>query len=164
MQNEIVQIFVQTGCGTLPPPGASRLDSYSASTIGRTATASAHYAVLPVESETEHVDRERERLHDIFSVMSAAPKRVSATEARQSLAELVRWTSETQRPIIIGNHGKPEAVLISFSTFERVLKSLARVVLGVHRRRSSLTRRAEELLENDAVALNRRLRERAALS
>src|SRR3982074_2265144 len=110
MQNEIVQIFVQTGCGTLPPPGASRLDSYSASTIGRTATASAHYAVLPVESETEHVDRERERLPAIFSVMSAAPKRVSATEARQSLAELVRWTSETQRPIIIGNHGKPEAV------------------------------------------------------
>ena len=161
MQYENVQMFVQSSCGTLPPPGAYRLVSFSASTVGSTVTASAHYGVA-VDAKHGQADCQPERLHEVFSILSAEPKRVSATEARQSLADLVRWSSETQRPVIIGNHGKPEAVLISFRTFERVLKSLARVVLGFHRRRSSLTQRAEHLLESDAIALSRKLRGRAA--
>lgn len=102
----------------------------------------------------------RERLHEVFRLLTQEPGRVSSTELRQRFAELSQWSAETQRPIVVTNHGKNELIILPYSLFQRVLKGIAREVLGFRSRRSQLSDRAEEILEAEAESINRRLRQR----
>jgi prevent-host-death family protein len=102
----------------------------------------------------------RERLHEVFRLLTQEPGRVTSTEARQRLAELSQWSAETQRPVLVTNHGKNELIILPYSLFQRVLKGIAREVLGFRSRRSHLSDRAEEILEAEAESINKRLRKR----
>lgn len=102
----------------------------------------------------------RERLHEVFRLLTQEPGRVTSTEARQRFAELSEWSAQNQRPVLVTNHGRNELVILPFSLFQRVLKGIAREILGFRSRRSYLSDRAEEILEGEAESINQRLRQR----
>ena len=102
----------------------------------------------------------RDRLHEVFRLLTQEPGRVTSTEARQRFAELSQWSAESQRPVLVTNHGRNELIILPFSLFQRILKGIAREVLGVRSRRSHLSDRAEEILEAEAESINKRLRQR----
>ncbi len=116
--------------------------------------------VPTLQVETHEVEGEqiRERLHEVFRLLAREPIRVSSTDARQDFAELIRRADETNRPVLIANHGKPEALLLSFGVFQKIVKGLARQVLALRRRRSVLSDRAAELIDAEMDAINARLR------
>jgi prevent-host-death family protein len=47
-------------------------------------------------------------------------KRVSATEARIHLGEVMRYVVERNEPVIVERAGRPEAVVISFEEYQRL--------------------------------------------
>lgn len=99
-------------------------------------------------------------IRPLFQVLAAAPLRVPASDLRSRFAELIDWATETKRPIVITNHGKPEAVLVSFPVFDHVIKGLAKVITGLGRRH--YVDRTEEVIESETQALSRRLRQRGS--
>jgi len=104
----------------------------------------------------------RRTLHDIFRAVTRKPCRVSSTEVRQHFSGAMEWVAETDRPLIVTNHGKPEAVVLSFDVFERLAKGIARVVLALGNRRSGVSEQAENVLEEEGAALARRFRQGGA--
>jgi prevent-host-death family protein len=104
---------------------------------------------------------ERRRLHAMFRALAREPRRVPVAEFRTNLADVLAWSAESQRPVVLTAHGRPQAVLLSPGLFERVLKSLAREVLGLRSRRSHLAVQAEDVLAEEASAVTARLRGRA---
>jgi prevent-host-death family protein len=47
-------------------------------------------------------------------------KRISATEARIHLGEVMRYVVERREPVIVERTGRPEAVIISFEEYQRL--------------------------------------------
>ena len=47
-------------------------------------------------------------------------RRVSATEARIHLGELMRWATERDEPIIVQRGGEPHVALLSIAEYERL--------------------------------------------
>lgn len=101
----------------------------------------------------------RRILHDLFRVVTRKPQRVPSTEVRQHFSDALEWVSETDRPLIVTNHGRPEAVILSFGVFERMAKGVAQAVLALGSKRSGLSEQAEDLLEEEGAALARRFRQ-----
>ena len=110
------------------------------------------------DAQTDRV-RARRTLHDVFRAVSRRPRRVPSTEVRQHFSSALEWVSDTDRPLVVTNHGKPEAVILSFDAFERMAKGIAQAVLGLGGRRSGLTQQAEDVLEEEGAALARRFRQ-----
>jgi len=68
---------------------------------------------------------------------------VTSTEAKSSLGELLRWTSENNEGVIIKHYGEPAAALISYEDFKHLqnLKSATakrRFALGLRMMRASM--------------------------
>jgi prevent-host-death family protein len=103
----------------------------------------------------------RRRLHGLFQALGRTPRRIAVAEFRTNLSEVIAWAAEAERPIVVTSHGRPQAVVLSFQLFERILKGLALEVIGLRRRRSALSAQAEDVLVGEAAALNARLRGRA---
>src|SRR5438477_2351505 len=78
---------------------------------------------------------ERRRLHAMFRALAREPRRMPVAEFRTNLADVIAWSAEAERPVVLTAHGRPQAVLLSLGLFERVLKGLAREVLGLRSRR-----------------------------
>lgn len=98
-------------------------------------------------------------LHDVFRAVTRKPRSVPWTEVRQHLSSALEWVDETDRPLIVTNHGKPEVVVLSFSAFEQMAKGIARAVLALGSRRSDLNRQAEDVPEEEGATLARRFRQ-----
>ena len=47
-------------------------------------------------------------------------RKVSATDARIHLGELMRWTVERQKPVVVERSGKPYVVVLSVRAYERL--------------------------------------------
>ncbi len=115
--------------------------------------------VVTVGGEVERDLRDtRLGLHDIFRLLTAQPARMTASEMRRDYAQIVEWSETTGRPVFITNHGRPEAVLLSFGLYGRVLKTISRIGLRLSGKRSRLAQKAEELIEAETKALSVRLR------
>jgi prevent-host-death family protein len=97
-------------------------------------------------------------LHDIFRLLTAQPARMTASEMRREYAQIVEWSETTGRPVFITNHGRPEAVLLSFGLYGRVLKAISRIGLRLSGKRSRLAQKADDLIEAETKALSGRLR------
>lgn len=104
----------------------------------------------------------RRTLHSIFRAVTRQARRVPSTEVRQHFSGAVEWVAETDRPLIVTNHGKPEAVVLSYDVFERLAKGIAQAVLALESRQSSLRQDAEDVLEEEGAALARRFRQSGA--
>lgn len=163
---ETVQFSVQYRVGYQPmtrfPIGAGNFFNLTAVPTAEPRQISEVVWLFPVTAPTSGMGVARNRLHDIFRLLTADPRRVPASEARRDFAELINWSAQAGRPAIITNHGKPEVVVLSFALFERIVKSLARVVLGFRARGFRAGDTAQDIVEAEAIALSRRLRERVA--
>lgn len=115
-------------------------------------------AVNHLEASTDMAGARR-TLGDVFRAVTRKPRSVSSTEVRQHFSGALEWVSETDRPLIVTNHGKPEAVILSFSAFEQMAKGIARAVLALGSRRSGLSQQAEDILEEEGADLARRFRQ-----
>lgn len=125
----------------------------------RAAGASVSLITVVVAEDLGRTTAARGRVHDIFGWLTAQPARVPATDIRRDYAHLVEWSEATGRPVFITNHGRPEAVLMSFGLYGRILKSIARIASGLGGRRPRLAEKAEELIEAETKALSKRLRQ-----
>jgi prevent-host-death family protein len=101
----------------------------------------------------------RRTLGEVFRAVTRKPRSVPSTEVRQHFSGALEWVSETDRPLIVMNHGKPEAVILSFGAFERLAKGIAQAVLALGSKRSGLSQQAEDVLEEEGAALARRFRQ-----
>jgi prevent-host-death family protein len=156
-----MQKFVQFPQPTPTPSGALFPDweTFTAPVEGRFAS-----QVLPTFVTVQlavagpQVAETRERLHEIFRTLTRQPRRTPATEVRQRFSDIVTWTNESNRPVMITNHGKPEAIILSYETFERLVRGLAHAVLTLGKSQSPVRVLAEDILEEEGAALSRRLR------
>lgn len=110
------------------------------------------------EASTDVVGARR-TLHDVFRAATRKPRSVPSTEVRQRFSGALAWVSESDRPLIVTNHGKPEAVILSFSAFERMTKGIAQAVLALGSKGPGVSRQAEDVLEEEGATLARRFRE-----
>ncbi len=114
---------------------------------------------IGAESEIRQAAAARRGLHEIFRWLTAQPARVPATDIRRDYAHLVEWSERTGRPVFVTNHGRPEAVLLSFGLYGRILKSIARIASSLASRRPRFVEKADELIEAETKALSKRLRQ-----
>jgi prevent-host-death family protein len=49
------------------------------------------------------------------------PKTISASEAKTRFGEMVAWAQDNQDDIIVESRGRPNAVIISFEEYQRIL-------------------------------------------
>ena len=158
-QMEHVQKFVHL---PLPPGGATGgqggLLGVAGAAVAGQWSLTGHWVQLGGEVEA---NQGRRRLHAIFQTLGRQPRRMSVAEFRGNLAEVVTWAVETERPVLLTSHGRPQAILLSFNVFRRTLKALAHEVLSLRSRRTAVAAQAEDVLADEAAALNARLRGRA---
>jgi len=116
--------------------------------------------VITVGGESElAVADVRQRLHAVFRLLTAEPARITASEMRRDYAQVVEWSESSGRPIFVTNHGRPEAVLLSFGLYGRTLRAISRIGLRLGGNRSRIADKAEELIEAETKDLSRRLRQ-----
>lgn len=88
------------------------------------------------------------------------PKSVSTREAKNNLSALIAWAREHSDAVVVENHGKPAAVLVSATQYEKMqaaaekqrraeaLEALRRLRDEVAERNADLTpQQADELAE-----------------
>lgn len=157
---EHVQNFVHV---PIPPPAAAEGRGRTLGTAGVAVAGqlslTGHWVQL--ESGGAEATQGRRRLHALFQTLGRQPRHMSVAEFRGNLAEVVTWAVETERPVLLTSHGRPQAILLSFNVFRRTLKALAHEVLSLRSRRSAVAAQAEDVLADEAAALNARLRGRA---
>jgi len=121
--------------------------------------AAPYYAVaFTLEVTPTNTAAVRRRLHEAFQILAQPPRRVSISEMRQEFAAVIEWSAESGRPVIISNHGKPQAVLLSFAVFEQALRRLAKEVLTFGSRRSAARVKAADVVDSELTAITKRLR------
>jgi prevent-host-death family protein len=109
------------------------------------------------ESELTLVEA-RQKLHEVFRLFTAEPARITASEMRRDYAQIVSWSESSGRPIFVTNHGRPEAVVLSFRLYGRALRAISRIGLRLGGKRSRIADKTEEVIEAETKALSKRLR------
>jgi prevent-host-death family protein len=116
--------------------------------------------VITVGGESElTVAEARQKLHEVFRRLTAEPTRITASEMRRDYAQIVAWSESSGRPIFVTNHGRPEAVVLSFGLYGRALRAISRIGLRLGGKRSRLADKTEELIEAETRDLSKRLRQ-----
>ena len=49
------------------------------------------------------------------------PRTVSASEAKNELGGIMAWARENKDDVVIDNRGQPNAVLVSFEEYQKIL-------------------------------------------
>lgn len=166
MELENVQISAYPGALhgklSLPPTGGVRgWDTfYAASTVDLPAPSVATTQVVTYGEPS--AESRRQQVRGLFEILAREPRRIPSTDARRDLAALLEWSVDSGRPAVITNHGRPQAVLLSFAVFQRILKTFARDLLAGRASRTHFAHRvAEDVIDAEMSRINERLRRRA---
>jgi prevent-host-death family protein len=86
------------------------------------------------------------------------PKTVSTSEAKNQLSAVMSWAEEHGDEVIIENHGRPRAVLMSITEYERLraLKDRQRrqeAIATIRALREEVRARNQDLTDEEAMAL-----------
>jgi len=89
---------------------------------------------------------------------TTVPKTVSALEAKNRLGSLLGYVSEQGDEVIVQNHGKPKAVIMSYAAYEEVqeLRGQKQRTDALERLRTLHSRTAarnHDLTEEEAIAI-----------
>lgn len=86
------------------------------------------------------------------------PKTVSAHEAKNRLGSLFGYVNDQDDEVIVENHGKPKAVIMSYAAYEEVQalreqKRRADALERLRRLHERVAARNQDLTEDDAIAI-----------
>jgi prevent-host-death family protein len=91
------------------------------------------------------------------------PREVSATEAKNRLGALLSWVTEENDEVIIEHQGKPRAVIISISEYEKVKaereqKRRAEALARIQRLREEISVRNRDMTPEQVEEFANRVR------
>lgn len=146
----------------VPPTGGIRAwDTYQVTTLTALPAAPIDAITMSV-LEDPFASSRRAQMREAFATLARQPRTVSATEVRRNFAAIAEWTADSGRTVVVTNHGKAWVVIVSYSVFQSVLRSLARELLAARARRTGFVRRmAEDAISDEVNSINRRLRQGA---
>lgn len=86
------------------------------------------------------------------------PRTVSASEAKNELGGIMAWAQKNKDDVIIENRGQPNAVLVSFEEYQKILKlredARRRELLSqIRQLRQEVQDRNQDLGKKEAIAL-----------
>jgi prevent-host-death family protein len=86
------------------------------------------------------------------------PRTISASEAKTRFGEMVAWAQNNQDDIIVESRGRPNAVIISFEEYQRILDLRERArreeaLARLERLRKRVSDRNQDLTDEDVESI-----------